>query len=252
MKRSRFLLTAILLTAFPLRPLAAQEDAVRIGLQIIRVVGTLSGDASADENFWAGPLPPRLELRRAVTFFTRAAFRVGENRFDIDPKQWLWNGTPLPFPAAGATSLTLPENQIRLVSSPVLLVANHDTAALWIGSAEKIEYMVRRPNGLFELKTMPRPRELSIGMRVEKEGDGRVRLADMKIGLSLVGKREPIPGVTLPVGPPVLQEREYPLDVRLTPGMNYGVLLYPGEAQGVLILRLRVDLPGKNGPKGIK
>jgi len=75
----------------------------------------------------------------------------------------------------------------------------------------------------------------------------RVHLANVTFSLRSVEKREPIPGLTLPVGRPILQTREYSAAIRVISGRDYGFVLNPGAGQGVLIVRLRAE-PPPNSP----
>ena len=61
------------------------------------------------------------------------------------------------------------------------------------------------------------------------------------LSLRLVERREPIPGVTLPVGRPILESQEYPTTMILIAGKDYGFLIYPGEGEGVLLFRIRAE-----------
>jgi hypothetical protein len=251
------------------------EESISVQFQIFRVTGTLSGDTSLEEDVWAGSEPPGAELKKAVTIFTRGHFRLGENVLEMKESGWLWNGAPLESDSSlkdissegqltlkGKPSVSVKDNDtfisaekmeyvasenesespIRLISAPKILVRSGDAAELQIISKQKIEYFEQREDGLFELKKLQEPTGLKMGIRAEREGQNKIRIKYLTFSLRSVEEREPIPNVTLPVGRPILQSREYKVDIEVTPGKDYGFLLHPGQGQGVLIIRLRLGL----------
>lgn len=275
MKRFGILLSFMLVMAVlsPIQGLG--EEDISIQLQMFRVMGTLSGDTSLDEDVWAGSEPPGSELTKALTLFTRGHFRLGENVLEMKENGWFWNGAPLESDSSlnnisseshmilkGKPSVSVKDNSamisaeriehvvsenesespIRLISAPNILVRSGESAEYHITSKQKIEYFEQREDGLFELKKLEEPTWLEITMQVENEGQNRIRFSDLTFSLRSVEEREPIPAVTLPVGRPILQTREYKADIRVTSGKDYGFLLHPGQGQGVLIIRLRADL----------
>ena len=64
---------------------------------------------------------------------------------------------------------------------------------------------------------------------------------EMKLMLRWVSKREPIPGVNLPIGRPILQEQDYWLRLFVRESKNYGILLRPEGNSGAIIIRIEID-----------
>lgn len=254
---------------------ASGEEAISIQFQIFRVMGTLSGDTSLDEEFWAGSEAPGAKLTKALTVFTHGHFRLGENVLEITKNGWFWNGATLEFDSSlkdistegqvtlkGKPSVSVKgdrtfisaekiecvtsekesESPIRLIAAPNILVRSGDAAELQITSKQRIEYFEKREDGLFELKHIQEPTGLKIEIRAESEGQNKIRIKYLTFSLRSVEEREPIPSVTLPVGPPILESREFKVDIEVTPGKDYGFILHPGQGQGVLIIRLRLGL----------
>ena len=223
---------------------AAETKSVYIRCQIFRVMGNMSAETSLENGVWAHEEPPDVESKQALTLFTGGRFQLGDDLLESNDKGWLWNGTPLTFDAA--TEVLLQADQIRLISAPTILTKVGQLVAVSVSPTQGIEYFERRDDGLFELKKLQEPTELSIEMQLEEAGSDRVKqvhLANVTFSLRSVEKREPIPELTLPVGRPILQTREYSAEIRIVKGRDYGFVLNPGAGQGVLIVRLRVEPP---------
>ncbi len=275
MKRLRIVSSLMLLMALISPIQALGDEAITIQLKLFRVMGTLSGDTSLDEDVWAGSEPPGAELIKALTLFTHGHFRLGENVLEMKENGWFWNGAPLESDSSlkdistesqltlkGKPSVAVKGNRtfisdekiqhvssekesgsrIRLICAPNILVLSGEAADYHIISEQEIEYFEQREDGLFELKKLQEPTWLEIVMRVESEGQNKIRFSELTFSLRSVEEREPIPGVTLPVGRPILETREYKADIRVTSGKDYGFILHPGQGQGVLIIRLRLGL----------
>ena len=283
MKRLRILSSLMLLVVFISPIQASGEEAISIQLKLFRVMGTLSGDTSLDEDVWAGSEPPGAELTKALTIFTHGHFRLGENVLEMKENGWFWNGASLESDSSlnnisSESQLTLKgkpsvavkdngtfisaekiehvasekesESPIRLICAPNILVRSGEAADYHIVSKQEIEYFEQREDGLFELKKLQEPTWLEIEMQVESEGQNKIRFSELTFSLRSVEEREPIPGVTLPVGRPILQTREYKVNIRVTSGKDYGFLLHPGHGQGVLIIRLRLTRITLHTPLG--
>lgn len=219
---------------------ASGEETIAIQCQIFRVMGTLSGDTSLDGDIWAGGEAAGAKLTKALTLFTHGHFRLGEDVLEITKNGWFWNGACLDF--GRAEEMGMPENQIQVIASPAILIESSESATIFISSNQKLEYFEKREDGLFELKHIQGPTGLKIEIRAESEGQNKIRIKYLTFSLRSVEEREPIPNVTLPVGRPILESREFKVDIEVTPGKDYGFILHPGQGQGVLIIRLRLDL----------
>jgi len=232
------------LCALPDAGTAADKKDVQFEAEyrLYRILDHLSGETSLDENIWAGKEPPSLEQKKSLTPFTSARFQLGKNRFEIGDKGWFWNGANMDDRTSQTQALWDSTNSISLMIAPRIRVLNGEVAVIAVESVRKLEYFERRSDGLFELKGMYEPTGLDIKTTPTLENDGRIRL-NLEIVLRSVEKREPIPGVTLQVGRPILQMREHKAELLVRPGKEYGILLHAGDdGQGVLIFRLQLGI----------
>jgi len=210
--------------------------------RLYRVLERLSGETSLDENIWAGKEAPSLEQKKSLTPFTSAKFQLGKNRFEIGDKGWFWDGASMDDRTTRTQALWDSINSIALMSASRVRVPNGKAVNIQVGSLQKLEYFEQRGDGFFELKRLDKPTGLDILMILTLEKDGRIRL-NLEIVLRSVEKREPVPGVTLQVGRPILQSREHKAELLVRPGKEYGILLHAGdEGQGVLIFRLQLGI----------
>ena len=243
-KRLSLLFVLFGLSALPGAATAADKKDVQFNFEgrLYRIEGRLSGETSLDENIWAGKEPPSLEQKKSLTPFTSAEFQVGKDRFEIGDKGWFWDGASMDDRTTRTQALWDSTNSISLMTAPRIRVRNGEVAEIRVESVQKLEYFERRSDDLFELKRMSEPTGLGILMILTLEKDGRIRL-NLEIVLRSVEKREPVPGVTLQVGRPILQTREHKAELLVRPGKEYGILLHAGdEGQGVLIFRLQLGI----------
>ena len=244
MNPKRLSLLLILFGLSTLPSAAADKKDVQFDFEgrLYRVEGRLSGETALDENIWTGKEPADLEQKKSLTLFTSAKFQLGEDHFEIGDKGWFWNGANMDDRTSRTQALWDSINSIVLMAAPRIRVLNGEVAVIAVESVRKLEYFERRSDGLFELKGMYEPTGLDIKAPLTLEKDGRIRL-NLEIVLRSVEKREPVPGVTLQVGRPILQMREHKAELLVRPGKEYGILLHAGdEGQGVLIFRLRLEM----------
>lgn len=203
-------------------------------LQIFRVTGSLSGDTTLTEDIWAGTEKAGAERIKALTLFTAAKLKIGEDTLIAAQKNWSWNGK-----SAGMDKTPSFEH-MKLLHSPRAMINSGETAEINIISQQPLEYFERRSGDMFELKRKVEETGLKISITAEEESSGKIHLTEIKFSLRSVGERKPIRGVSLPVGEPIINDQEITADLRLTPGKYYGLMLHPSEGQGLLIVRLRV------------
>ena len=257
---------------------ASGGETISLRLQLFRFQGYLSADTRLDEEIIAGSKLPDPKLKQIMTFFTHGQFRLGEDQLITTDKEWTWNGAPLEngseilskfsldssVTATGNPTISVKDKNVRikadkiedqsqpykekkesalhLIAAPQILVRNRDKANIQILSNQRLEYFEKREDGFFELRESQEPTGLSIEITAQKEDKGKILLSPMTLSLRWVQKREAIPGLTLQVGKPILETTDYPMDIRITPGKFYGILLHPGDGQGILILRLKAEL----------
>jgi hypothetical protein len=221
---------------------AADNEPYEIHSQVFWVRGSLAGEATLGEEIWAGDRSRYRDLQKVLTFFTTAQFQVGDDRLVIDDKGWFWNGKKF---NDNETEWTLPSEVAHALVVPPIEVLEGKTANITMQSDQEIEYFEKQTADTFTLKKLSEPTGLKIAIRPEKQENGRILLSELNISLRVIEKREPIPGVGLPVGRPILETRDYaaaPIAVR--PGKDYGILLNLGQSQGVLIFRFRIQPAG--------
>ncbi|MEN6626524.1 MAG: hypothetical protein ABFD69_09885 [Candidatus Sumerlaeia bacterium] len=248
LKTRQFVQLVCFFTLVFLIPTARAADLVSIYCQVFRTTGNLVGDTSIDENVWAGARPPSAELQRAVTLFNEGHFRLDQDRLDAKINGWKWNDKDIPITKARESRI-LPEDKVQLIESWTNIVPGQ-TANFEIGSQQQLEYFEKTGSDLYQLRKLDALTGLKIGMRVDgRLGDPLLRVSNLTISLKSVEKREPLEGTLLPVGRPVLNEAQYKLALKLRSGNSYGILLHPGEGQGVLIIRLNIAVGRPVSPK---
>jgi len=123
-----------------------------------------------------------------------------------------WNGKPAPdYP------------RILLLSSPKIVTQEGEKASVGIGSENRLQYMVRKDDNLFELHSLDadsEPEVLGVVIRLlPKRAKGAADLldCDLTFRYTWVKEREKIEGVDLDVGKPVIgrQAAEGSVQLRL-------------------------------------
>jgi hypothetical protein len=167
---------------------------------------------------------------RSVVFFDKAKLTAAGVELVANNERWTWNGIVRP-----------PENKrIQALSSPRVVVACGNTFEIQIVSQPEIEYFEKRSDGLFELKKLSEETGLRISPRVVKTESDRIRLENLAIRLRSIEAREPIEGLSLDVGRPIIRAFEATMTVEVEPKRYYGILLGT-EGYGFLLVRLRVS-----------
>jgi len=239
MKRSKIVLGVAILAVFVPLAQARPKNKIRVECQIFRFAGDAVSKTFADQEIWTTDEAPE-RLKDKVTVFNRGWFEIDKKRLEFKDGKCFWDKKE--FPIKGPGKVALPHESITLAYSPALVMEEHDSATLEIGSKLPIQYFVRRKDGLFELKET----ELSTGLDIEieakeEEDRGYIVLEDMVMTLRSVERREKIPGVNLSVGRPILGEQEYRFFFRVKPGNDYGILIRPERGRGGLLIRLRAS-----------
>jgi len=218
---------------------AEQENLIRIQCQIFKITGNVPSQTSVDEHIWTTEETPE-KLKDKVKVFSRGWFQLGKEKLEFKKGNCFWKNNVLPM--SRERKVKLPEEQIGLIYSPEIVMAEHSKRKVKIESEQPIQYFEKRKDGLFELKEIKLRTGLDIEIEpVEEEDKGYIRLTDMVMTMRSVEKRERIEGVNLPVGRPVLGEQKYVFYFRVRPGKDYGILIRPGRGQGRLLIRLRAS-----------
>ncbi len=235
MKRAVILLVLLLVAGVSR---AADDNKILVQFQIFRFASDLQHKAFIDESIWTTEETPE-RLKGKVIVFSKGWFKVGKDKLEFKDGRCFWQDKPMPID--GLSGVKLPADEITPVYSPSLVMKEHDSGSVKIKARQPIQYLVRREDGLFELKevVLPTGLDIDIEQAVEEEDKGFIRLTDIIMTLRLVEKRERIPGVELPVGRPILGQQKYVFYFRLRPGKDYGILLKPQHGRGGLLIRLR-------------
>lgn len=236
---------------------AKEKNQIQIQCQIFRFTGNPPRKTFVDETIWTTEETPE-KLKNIVTVFSRGWFELGKDKLEFKDGSCFWKNKVLAIDRK--QKVKLPEDQIKLIYSPDIVMAEHSTSTVKIESKQPIQYFEKRKDGLFELKEIELPTGLDIEIEAEEdEKHGYILLTDMVMMIRLVEKREKVEGVNLSVGRPVLGEQKYIFFFRVRPGKDYGILIRPEFGQGGLLIRLRASstrsgtLPkttGKTSKKG--
>jgi len=204
-----------------------------IKLNVCRIHGDIEGETSLTDNIRVGITADKMEVQKGgCTFFTVPNLTVGGVKLTSENGRWSWDGKEKP-PR---------DSRVELLTSPKVAVSPPNGFEIAIGSPQPIEYFERRPDGLFELKTV----QEDIGLRlksanVERGADGRIVLQGFSIRLGFVQKREPVEGTSLDVGRPVVKTQVIDSTLAVKPDQDYGMLL-SSDGYGSVIMQFRVEV----------
>ena len=213
---------------------ADSKEEVQIRFQIFALAGHVSGDTDLDERIWAGDRDDWERIEDVVTLFDEGYFRLGNAKLRLEDEDLFWDREKLSF--VEGQRLDLPADRIRRINAPSVLLEKDKSYTIKIQSRQSFQYFRRRGDGLFELKQID---DLPTGLDIRvkpKDRDGRILFDDMRITVRAVGRREPIAGVDLPIGRPVVQENAYDLELRVRPNNTYGILLELEGGQGAVVI----------------
>ncbi len=216
-----------------------QENQIQVLCQIFRIKGIVQSDIKEDKDLWIDDLPK--ELKGMVKIFSKGSFDFGKDELEFKKGNCYWKDEKMPI-AASMKPKRL-NSKISMMFSLEILLFEHSSGNFEVEATQPIQYFSKRPDGLFELKEM----ELSTGLDIEiteateDEKKDDILLSGFKMTIRSVEKREPIEGVRLSVGKPILGEQEYEFSPRLDPGEDYGILIKPKNGRGALLLRVRAN-----------
>ncbi|MHC4192871.1 MAG: hypothetical protein ACYSP9_01685 [Planctomycetota bacterium] len=240
MKRLGILLcTGVLLACAPYAG-AEDKNQIRVQCQFFKFYGNLPGTTSAKEQIWRTDEPPE-KLKNRVAVFSEAELDLGAHKLQFKEGRCFWNKTEVPI--TNPKKLNLPEDRIRWIDSPKIVLYEHSLGSFNLTSTQPIQYLEKREDGLFELKEVGLRTGLDIEITDadESEKHGYIDLTDIVMTMRSVERRRKIEGVNLSVGYPVLEKQKYVFFLRLRPGKDYGIIIRPEYGQGGLLIRLRAS-----------
>jgi hypothetical protein len=179
-------------------------------------------------------------MKDSITLFNRATFIFGEDKLVVSENVLAWNKERLSFDgkdkARGVT-----EGLVKLVYSTVVNLQRGKTGSVFIAANQPFEYFERREDGLFELKEIELPTGLDLEVKPREEDRRTILLPNVTIRLRSVTEREPIAGVRLPVGRPILQTEYFKLNLKVREKGYYWIQVKPQNGDGSLLICLMAE-----------
>ena len=223
-------------TFLPPLPAASSSDQEQflLELAVYRVRGNISVKTLTVES-----VPPKVEGERAglmagsLVFVAPTNFTIAGMELRADENGWTWDGKKQP-PS---------DTRVEIIASPRVMVCSNNSFEISVGSQQPLEYLEKRPDGLFELKRLDEETGLTIKANVAEGDRDNIILRDLTIWLRSIEGREPIEGVSLDVGRPIVGLRELLTTIAVHPGRDFGILLGP-KASGSLLVRAKVTPVG--------
>jgi len=216
---------------------ADDDELIKIQFQIFRFSGELQGKAWADEDdIWTTDEPPE-KLKHIVKVFNKAQFEIADGIFDLNDDGCFWKHAKIPITSE---EVNLPA-QLQLIASQSIQIEDDSQMDLKIRSDLPVQYLVRREDGLFELKE----KKLSTGIDMEIEVDAKhdhIYFEDLVIKVRTLDRRKKIPGVNLDIGEPILEIKDYETYFRLEPDRDYGLTIKREYGSGGLFIRFKTSL----------
>jgi hypothetical protein len=240
MKQYPFWLVAGLVVVLRMSPPAfAKRSHIRYRCQVYRLSEGFDASTSLQQDIWEGDKAQWQKMNGAVTLFDQGCFTWGQDRLDVNDQSWSWNEQALTF--AQGTKAALPGHKIKMVYAPNLLKREGELIRLKVESKQPFQYLKRREDNLFELAEMSLPVGMDLKIKAYNKPNDMILVSYLEIELRMVGRREVVPGVNLPIGRPLLQECEYVLRLAMREGRSYGIMLRPADITGAIVIRLEVD-----------
>ena len=138
---------------------------------------------------------------------------------------------------------------VKVLASPTLVTTAGRAANFSAKSPRKVQYFQRlKPDrfeasdGRFVLKDEKVETGISVKATVQPADDGHVRLKPLTVSVTAIKGREPIPGVTLPVGKPVLTTTSISTSVLAKLGKS-SVISIDSPRGGRVLISVRVSQP---------
>jgi hypothetical protein len=190
--RSRLALAAMLFgTSLAGTSLAASEADTHVDVQFVILKTPTTGVRLKTDSVTGGT---------AMLACGRFTVDWGNNSLKSDNGQLLVNGQPYDAPANRAAAA------LSIVSAPRVRAQFGTSVQIKTGDAEAAQYFERDPDGRFSLKTVPVTPELDLEVTLTRGRSSEAVGGALNYHLVQLGKRAPIPGVSLEVGAPEFRE----------------------------------------------
>ncbi|HSV26474.1 MAG TPA: hypothetical protein VLH60_01155 [Sedimentisphaerales bacterium] len=240
MNQRRWFAAAILLLMCAAVAGAREKPRFKLHCQVFRVASLTPRDVHLNESVWMGKPEVWEKIQDSITLFNRATFNFRADTLTINANTLSWNKERLRFDgkdkARGVT-----EGHIKLIYSADVDLQRGRTGNVFIAAKQPFEYFERREDGLFELREIELPAGLDLEVKPREDTDESILLPNVTIRLRTVTEREPVPGVRLPVGRPVLQTEEFKLSLKVREKEYYWIQLKPQDGDGSLLICLQVQ-----------
>jgi hypothetical protein len=217
---------------------AEEQPRFRLHCQVFRVASLTPQDVHLGEHVWMGKPEAWEKIKDSVTLFNQAAFRFGADTLAINGETMRWNKERLDFDGKDKAR-GVAEGLIKLIYSTEVELQRGKTGSVFIAAKQPFEYFERREDGLFELREIELPAGLDLEVKPRDDTDKSILLPNVTIRLRTVTEREPIHGVNLPVGRPVLQTEEFKLSLKVRDKGFYWIQVKPQNGDGSLLISLQ-------------
>lgn len=134
-------------------------------------------------------------------------------------KEPLWNGQSMPPEGSGIQILSMPRLEVRPGAKAVVR-----------SSSSPVQYLEAASADCYVLKTLPVEDGPGVRLEIQPSLRGARISSAVTATVRYVSRRQPIPGVDLDVGPPILSTRELRATVAAEPGTWLAVVARLGSA----------------------
>lgn len=174
----------------------AEEEAprsqLRVEMQIYQVLTNLTGNGQSSRTL------PGDEGSYQILHV-----KLDDVALDMEGRTLTWDGEPFPS-----------HHAIRNLARPSMILFEGQEVGMHVRANEPVEYLDRREDGLFELKTLDTEESNRLGIatsltvrRSMQRSTEPVLEIDMTLSYRWIGGRERIEGVDLNIGKPVLSTK---------------------------------------------
>ena len=125
---------------------------------------------------------------------------------------------------------------VDIVVGPSIASPAGQESGIVVGQSGTFQYFERLESGLFELHETQLPTQVVLTSIVKPNADGSLQLDPYKIVFSTVKSRQPVEGVDLNIGRPIVSQDTLIQSMRIQPGRPYGLLWNSGTNGQILIV----------------
>ncbi len=211
-------------------PSTSRQKTYVVEWRITQLNASISGKTSLTEDVGLRDEQGQLiAMSGPSTFFTQAELTIGDMAFKFDQNGEHWDGQKMPTHF----------DQAKVLTTPMVVTLPDHESAIFVGGTEAFQYMQRQADGRFTLDSVALEVGIKIEFKVIPEKDKWVKLSPLKIQVCSVQDREPIDGVDLNIGKPIVTKEESELDLMVETGRPYGIQ-WLTHGRGVLLITLKV------------